>query len=50
MDRKEHLMKALAKIGIHSEEEVKKAKVKPIDISLMVSKPEQSAPKKEAVM
>lgn len=50
MDRREHLMTALAKIGIHSVEEVKEAKVKPINISLMVSKPEQSGSKKEAVI
>lgn len=50
MDRKEHLMNALAKIGYRSVEEVERAKVKPINITLMVSKPEQTASKKEAVV
>lgn len=39
MDQNERIMNTLAKFGIHSPEELEKVKIKPLNISLMVSKP-----------
>lgn len=50
MDRKEHIMKALEKYGIHSQEELDKQKIKPLNISLMVSKPAAGEVKKKSVV
>lgn len=50
MERKEHIMKALKKYGINSPEELERQKIKPIDISLMVSKPAAGKTKDKSVV
>lgn len=50
MERKEHIMKALKKYGVHSPEELDRQKVKPLNISLMVSKPAAGEVKNKSVV
>ena len=49
MERKEHIMKALKKYGVNSPEELEQQKIKPLNISLMVSKPAAGEVKKSVV-
>lgn len=50
MERKKHIMNALKKYGVNSPEELEQQKIKPLNISLMVSKPAAGEVKNKSVV